>query len=272
MNINSKPVRVVAVLARIILGVIIYLSSNGLLLSFTQKVLGTVTLPFQKATSAVGKNFDEWADRNLRIDKIIEENEKLKQQIIELQKKQIDYDRIKLENDEYKKLFNSSQIRQDYEFAQANVIARDWSDKFYSFTIDKGKKDGIKNKDVVISSDGLVGIVIDCSERFSKVSTILSPGINVGALAGESREVCVVNGSTDMSKDGLCMAKYLSEQTNLKSGDIVFSSGYGTIFPQELLIGTVDSVEFDNSGNYKYATIKPSANIQDVKIVFVIKK
>ena len=63
---------------------------------------------------------------------------------------------------------------------------------------------------------------------------------------------------------------YLPKTTLVKAGDIVSTTGYGTVFPKDLIIGTVETVDIEASGNSCYATVKPAANITDVKIVFVI--
>ena len=63
---------------------------------------------------------------------------------------------------------------------------------------------------------------------------------------------------------------YLPKTTKVKQGDIVSTTGYGTIFPKDLIIGTIENVEIEASGNSCYATVKPAADITDVKIVFVI--
>ena len=45
----------------------------------------------------------------------------------------------------------------------------------------------------------------------------------------------------------------------------------GGIFPQGLMIGTVDEIINESHGKSMYATLTPSENIIEVKDVFVIK-
>ena len=270
MNIQSKITKALLIALLLISGIMAYAASTGQLTALPQNIMGALAVPFQKATSSIGNKIDAWTDRSLNIDNIIEENEQLKRELAIMRSKQIEYDRIALENKEYKKLLNITDDIQQFETLGASVIGRDGMDKFYSFTIDKGTRHGVAVNDVVISADGLIGMVVETGANFAKVSTILSPAVNVGCIAGSERDVGISNGSYNLSQGEVCVMNYLPKDTKVKAGDIVSTTGYGTVFPKDLIIGTVESVDIQDSGNSKYATVKPAADIENVKIVFVI--
>lgn len=270
MNIQSKITKALLIALLLISGIMAYAASTGQLTALPQNIMGALAVPFQKATSSIGNKIDAWTDRSLNIDSIIEENEQLKRELAIMRSKQIEYDRIALENKEYKKLLNITDDIQQFETLGASVIGRDGMDKFYSFTIDKGTRHGVAVNDVVISADGLIGMVVETGANFAKVSTILSPAVNVGCIAGSERDVGISSGSYNLSQGEVCVMNYLPKDTKVKAGDIVSTTGYGTVFPKDLIIGTVESVDIQDSGNSKYATVKPAADIENVKIVFVI--
>lgn len=270
MNIQSKITKALLIALLLISGIMAYAASTGQLTALPQNIMGALAVPFQKATSSIGNKIDAWTDRSLNIDSIIEENEQLKRELAIMRSKQIEYDRIALENKEYKKLLNITDEIQQFETLGASVIGRDGMDKFYSFTIDKGTRHGVAINDVVISADGLIGMVVETGANFAKVSTILSPAVNVGCIAGSERDVGISSGSYNLSQGEVCVMNYLPKDTKVKAGDIVSTTGYGTVFPKDLIIGTVESVDIEDSGNSKYATVKPAADIENVKIVFVI--
>lgn len=270
MNANSKFVKIISVVILLLAGMLAYAASTGQLYTLPQNILGAIAVPFQKMSASVSNKVDAWADKNINIDSIIRENEALKEEIAQLKSKQIDYDKLALENQAYKELLEIVDDVQQYDMTVASVIGRDGMDKFYSFTIDKGEKHGIKADDVVISADGIVGVVVDVGANFAKVSTILSTAVNVGCVAGRERDTGIVSGSYALNEDQSCVMRYLSKETKVKKGDLVSTSGYGSVFPKDLIVGTVESVELDESGNSMKAIITPSADITNTKIVFVI--
>ncbi len=270
MNIQSKITKALLAALLVIAGIMAYAASTGQLHTLPQGIAGAVMVPFQKMTSAIGNKMDVWADRHINIDRIIEENEHLKRQLALMRSKQVDYDRIALENREYKELLKITDDISQYETVSASVIGRDGMDKFYSFTIDKGEKHGLAVNNVVISAEGVVGVVVETGPNFARVATILSPAVSVGCIAGSERDVGIVTGSYDLSVTDRCVLNYLPKDTLVKQGDIVSTTGYGSVFPKDLIVGTVESVEIEASGNSRYATVVPAADITDVKIVFVI--
>ena len=270
MNIQSKITKALLIALLLVAGIMAYASYTNQLAVFPQKIIGAAAVPFQKITSAISGKIDAWTDKNLNIDSIIDENEQLKRELALMRSKQVDYDRIVLENKEYKKLLGIIDDSTQYETTGANVIGRDGMDNFYSFTIDKGEKHGIEVDDVVICAEGVVGVVVETGHNFAKVSTILSPAVSMGAVVGSERDIGIVSGSYDLSAGEVCVMNYLPKTTKVKEGDIVTTTGYGTVFPKDLIVGTVESVEIESSGNSCYATVKPAAGITDVKIVFVI--
>ena len=209
MNIQSKITKALLIALLLISGIMAYAASTGQLTALPQNIMGALAVPFQKATSSIGNKIDAWTDRSLNIDSIIEENEQLKRELAIMRSKQIEYDRIALENKEYKKLLNITDDIQQFETLGASVIGRDGMDKFYSFTIDKGTRHGVAVNDVVISADGLIGMVVETGANFAKVSTILSPAVNVGCIAGSERDVGISSGSYNLSQGEVCVMNYL---------------------------------------------------------------
>ena len=270
MNSQSKMKKIIIGVFLLVIGMMAYAASSGQLTTAPQNILGAMAVPFQKMASSVSNKIDLWADKKINIDNIIEENEQLKQELAELRAKQISYDQLVQENDEYRKLLEVSDDILNYETVDASVIGRDGMDKFYSFTIDKGEKHGIEVNDVVMTSDGVVGVILETGPNFSKVSTILSPAVSIGCFVGSERDIGVASGNYNLAENGICVVDYLPKETNAKEGDIVSSTGYGTVFPKDLIIGTVEDVEIDESGNSMRARVNPAADIMNVKFVFVI--
>ena len=270
MNPQSKIKKVIMAVLLLVVGMMAYAASTGQLTSAPQSLIATMAVPFQKISTSLSNKFDLWMDKKINIDNIVEENEKLKKELADMRASQMAFDRIVQENKEYKKLLGVTEDIISYDTIDASVIGRDGMDKFYSFTIDKGEKHGVEVNDVVMTSDGVVGVIVETGYNFSKVATILSPAVSVGCFVGPERDIGIASGSYNLTENKTCVVDYLPKETQAKEGDLVSSTGYGTVFPKDLIIGTVESVDINESGNSMRATVKPAADITNVKFVFVI--
>ncbi|MBQ5323838.1 MAG: rod shape-determining protein MreC, partial [Oscillospiraceae bacterium] len=103
---KNNTFKAIAAIVVVFIGMAIYAGVNGKLTTFPQEILGAAAVPFKQVTAGISQKFSVWQDRTLNIDKIIEENELLKQENQELKQKQIDYDKIKIENEQYKEFLN----------------------------------------------------------------------------------------------------------------------------------------------------------------------
>ncbi|MBE6894754.1 MAG: rod shape-determining protein MreC [Ruminococcaceae bacterium] len=263
--------KIVAAVIAVLAGMALYAGVNGKLTTLPQEILGAAAVPFKQATAKISDKMSVWKDRNINIDQIIAENEALKAENEKLLRNQIDYDKIKIENDQYKEFLNIKEENPEYEIAAASVIGRDGLEKFYSFTIDAGRDEGVEENDVVLSSVGVVGVVVETGPNYSRVSTILNPAVNVACFVSSTRDTGVVNGDSAYSQDGKTIIRYLPKNTQAKEGDIISTTGMGEIFPKDLIVGIIEKVETDSSGNYNYAVVNPISEIAEVKTVFVIK-
>jgi rod shape-determining protein MreC len=117
----------------------------------------------------------------------------------------------------------------------------------------------------VIAPAGVVGRVVVPSARSAKVQLLVDRNAAAGALIERSRAQGVVVGSGD---DRLQM-DYVSEVSDVITGDIVVTSGIDGIYPKGFVIGRVESVE-KSGGAYRRITIKPSVDFRSLEEVLVV--
>lgn len=232
-------------------------------------IFETIVSPFQKIATSVS---DYVIDIKTRLDdsgKLIEENEKLKAENSELVEKVIDFEKTKQENEFYKEFLEIKDKNKDYKFQSAKLISRDTSDPYGSFNINKGILDGISVKDPVITADGLIGYVSEVGASYSKITTVINPDINVGAIDVRSSDAGVVSGDSKLAKIGSAKLYNLPRSASVAIGDYITTSG-GGVFPEGLIIGVVEDIKYDSVSTSLYAIIKPSVSISSVKEVMVI--
>lgn len=244
------------------------------------QIVSLVTVPVQRLSANLSHSVSEFFGQFVDAKQLHEQNEALKAEINEMRRTQADYDRLKHENEQFRQIIGVMENRQDLSTETASVIARESAGRFYMFTIDKGTLNGIKRLDPVMTSDGLVGYVTEVGVSYARVATILDVTVDVGvynnsAASGvgiygsSTRDIGIISGSVDLAAEGLCQMEYLPRDSEISPGDIIMTSG-GSLFPRDILVGTVVRVAPNSHGTSLAATIRPAADIPNVKDVFVI--
>ena len=181
-----------------------------------------------------------------------------------------DYYEIKKENESLKKILDLKTNHEDFKLLQADVIGRDPAELFYGITLNQGKNSSVSLYNPVITEKGLVGYVSSVYDTYCKVNTMLSPNTNISALDCQSSDTGVINAPLGLSQDDNILFKYINKQNNLKPGDIVTTSGVGGIYPKNLLIGEVLSLNQDDKNYDVTAFIKPFEDIKAIRKVYII--
>lgn len=243
---------------------------SGGLTPLTSQLLSVITTPLQSATAAISDGLDGVFRRFFEAEEIEQENESLKERIRVLNQQLADLEEYKRENEQLREYLGIKEQHDDFTFASASVIGRDAADRFYSFTIDAGSKAGIDKYDPVITSSGLVGIVTEVGQTYSKVRTILDVGIEVGVYDIRTRDIGLVGGDISLARQGNCKLSMLPKDSEVSGGDLIYTTGYGGLYPNGLAVGEVVVVRTENDGMGQYAVVRPAADIADVKDVLVI--
>lgn len=238
---------------------------------FISQTLSVISQPFLKLSTSVSESVNGFLDRFVRTEDVFLENEELRRQLREANDKLVEYENIKRENEQFREFLQLKENNPDYDFETATVIGRDSTSRFGSFTIDKGIVDGIEVADPVITSDGLVGIVWEVGLTYSHVRTVIDISVDVGVYSISTRDSGIVSGDITLSSEGLCKLRYLPKNSGISSGELIVTSGIGGVFPKNLVVGTVRSIELDSNGLSLSAAIEPAADIAGVTDVLVIK-
>jgi len=231
------------------------------------RIIRTALYPLQRAFAVAYEGIAARVQLIRDYERILAENELLRQQVQEMRLLLVKYDEVAAENERLRALHDySEQI--SYETIAARVIARDphgWRDHI---VIDKGTANGIAKNDAVLGSHGLIGRVVSASLNSSVVMLISDPQSSLSGRVQDSRSLVVVEG-TDRT-DGLIRFDCLESGDKVQVGDLVITSGLGGVFPPGLPIGEVYSVEKDFYGIADTGLITPASNLLSIESVLVI--
>lgn len=256
--------------ACVLIGLMIRTASTGGISTATQSTVGIIISPFQSASARISNSVSGVISNIMNIGTLNKQNEQLKSQVSKLQSQMVDYNEIKRENEQLRGLVDITQESDNRKYATAMVISRDPGQWFSSFTIDKGTLSGIKKNDPVITSDGLVGIVVNPMLTTSVVSTILDPSVHVGCIVSQTGDTGITQGDSELSSSDEFELAYLSKSSAVTMGNIIVTTGRGGVYPKNLKVGIVQDLQPDVSGNSNNAVCKPMVDPSSVKNVFVI--
>lgn len=267
---SSSKFKIFVVVACVLIGLMLRTSTTGGLPTVTQNIVSVVISPFQSASAYVTDAFSGFIENIVNLGSLKSQNEKLKKQIVDLQTQIVDYNQMKSENEQLRELADMPNEGDNPKYATAMVISRDPGQWFSAFTIDKGTLSGIQPYDPVITSEGLVGIVISTSLNTSVVSTILDPSVHVGSIISQTGDTGITQGESDLVAKGEFELANLTKSSSVIAGNIIVTNGRGGIYPKNLKVGIVQDIEQDVSGNSINAICKPMVDPSTVKNVFII--
>ena len=267
---KNKLAATVIVLSVAFLGIIIYTINNDQKNAISSGV-GSAINPLQKVVYSINNKIKGSLDFLLNFSKIKQENEELTKENIELENKLLEYDKLKEENDRLREVLNFKNSKDNYSYVGTNIIGYSGESFSNGYIIDKGENDGILKGMVVISDKGLVGQVTSTGSNWAIVESLLNENIAVSVMVNSTRETTgILEGYVTRSNSGLTKVTNLPLDSEIKEGDVIVTSGLGQIYPKEIRIGEVISVESDEIKSMKTAIVKPYVDFDKLEDLFII--
>ena len=267
--LKNKLAVTIVLLSVAFCGMIIYSlqsDANGISSS-----VSSVVSPLQKIVYNINSRVKETVDFFLNFSEVKLENEQLKQKNTELANKLIEYESLKDEVKRLREALNFTESRSNYNYVGVNIIGYSGNSLSDGYIIDKGSNDGIAKNMVVVSSKGLVGKVTKVSSNFAIVQSILNENIAVAVMDQQTREATgMLQGLSDKKDKNMTVVYNLPIDSDVKEGDIFITSGLGKIYPKEIPVGTVVSVQEDNVKVMKSAVVEPFVNFNKLEELFVV--
>ncbi len=156
-----------------------------------------------------------------------------------------------------------------YYFTSAKVISNSVNKQFNYITLNKGSRQGIKPDMGIISADGVVGVITNVSPNYSTGLSLLNKRLSIPAKITKNNYfgALVWDGEHSNTAD----LKEIPFHIMVNVGDTVVTSGYSSIFPEGLMIGTITKWEQDPGTNFYNIKVELSTNFRTLKYVEVVK-
>jgi len=159
-------------------------------------------------------------------------------------------------------------LRQKYIYTEAKVVNNSTSRRNNFLTLNKGTSNGIKENMAVITSTGVVGQVQEVSENFCTVMSLLHSKTTISAKIKKDGSY----GPLIWNGEGFDYATLNDIPTHVKlaAGDSIVTSPYSLTFPENIMIGTVESFQRE-AGKYFYTVkVKLSTDFKKLTHVYVV--
>ncbi len=170
-----------------------------------------------------------------------------------------------LENSELHRLLNFKN-QSSFELIPSKIISKTVSKTHTNFIINSGVNDGVTVGMPIVSGEGLVGIIDQVDDNFSVVKTIKSPDLMISVEDQRSN----YSGILSWNGESLFL-KNVPSSSDIKEGDRIVSSAFGTLFPPMISVGVVSKNEQNIPGLLSIVYIKSFVDLSEIKNIFVVK-
>ena len=155
-----------------------------------------------------------------------------------------------------------------YTFVMAHVISNSIAQPNNYITIDRGSNDGVKPEMGVIDQNGVVGIVNVVGPHAARVISLLNPHMRLSCKLKNSGFF----GSMvwDGKDSRFAVLEELPKHLTFHKGDTIVTSGYSAVFPEGIIVGTVDGLARGMSDSFMSLRIRLTTNFSQLSNVRVI--
>ncbi|WP_033169900.1 rod shape-determining protein MreC [Selenomonas sp. ND2010] len=234
------------------------------------QAVALVLSPFQQAVSWIGGQLDYVTSTVWDIATAHEQNKLLRNEVEQLRIQNLEASEAMAENERLRTLLGYRQMTTQFDLVAARVIGRESATWSRMIVINRGQKDGIAVDMVVVTSDGLVGHIVEADWNTSKVQLILDPRSSVGTIVqrAESRVAGIVQGDTNNPM--MPQMVNIAKNADVAEGDVIVTSGFGGIYPKGIVVGRISSIENDAGGLLKIGLLETAVDFQKLEDVMVI--
>lgn len=270
MKFLKKKVNLIISLLVIVMIVLMLFSSQRSSKSYIEGSIGDVMSPIQKIIYNISKTISDTYEGMVKYSDLVDQLEVLNRENGELKAEINRYSQLKKENQQLREILNFKYELDGYDFLGGNIIGKNGS---YTgdYIVDLGSNDGLENGMIVIANGGLFGMVTSVSKNWSIVSPIINGNISVtGMIQRTNGNQGVIKKYKNSANNYTLKMEYLPINEDIVEGDVVVTSGLGGVYPSNIIIGEVVSIENDKRNLSKSVIIKSHINFDFVDSVFVV--
>jgi rod shape-determining protein MreC len=154
-----------------------------------------------------------------------------------------------------------------YTYIPARVISNSVNKQYNFLTIDRGRNHGIAPEMAVISPQGVVGVVYSVSANYSTVISLLNRDFMLSVKIRKNDYFGPL--TWEGINPEIASLSEIPYHVDVRKGDTIVTSGYSTMFPEGLLVGTISDFVIEGSNFYRI-NVELSEKFRQLTYVYVI--
>jgi rod shape-determining protein MreC len=247
------------------IGLIVAASRLGTFVKI-RNYMDTAVSPFYFLANGPRKVLDSVSETLATRQQLELENRALRQELLLKNSDILLLGQFKQENARLRELLGSP-LRQDEHKMVTQVISTGSDPYSDQVVIDKGSDNGVYEGQPVISDKGVVGQVVAVAKVTSRVLLICdaSHALPIQVLRNDIRVIAAGSGCADDLQ-----LEHLPNNTDIRVGDVLVTSGLGGRFPEGYPVAVVSSVKVDNQRAYTVIQARPTAGLQRLRYLLLL--
>ncbi len=162
-----------------------------------------------------------------------------------------------------------SALASQFQFRGGRILSNSLRFSQNHLTLNKGRKDGIKEGMGIFNHEGVVGRVKSVSENYAVAISLLNTGLLISSKIKANDAFGSINWDGKNSRQAKML--YVPRHVKAQVGDTVVTSGFNAVFPEGINIGTVASIEQGGDPNYLDILVDLSTDFSKVNYVYMVE-
>ena len=165
-------------------------------------------------------------------------------------------------------ILDSIYLDSNYKFIPARVINNSYSKTKNNLTLNLGTSDSIEVDMGVLSSQGVVGMVNSVSKNYASVQSVLNTNSQIVAKFKKSNQFGTLK--WDAKEANVVQLIEIPRIATIEIGDTIITDGRSTIFPPDILIGTVKNFDRKDGADYYHIDVQLFTDMTSIKHVYLV--
>ncbi|WP_395339882.1 rod shape-determining protein MreC [Ningiella sp. W23] len=243
-----------------------YLDTRVESVSTARAYMTSLVSPLQYIADMPGALLNWSATRFTSRQHLLDENERLTEQITLMNERLQRFQALQQENNKLREFLDAPVQEQTYKMI-AELMAVDNNPYSHQIVINKGALDGVYSGQAVLDESGIIGQVIEVGTTNSRVLLISDVTHAIPARISRNNVTVIVSGVGDINELSL---DHVPHSIDLKLGDVLISSGLGNVFPQGYPIATVSEIVRDETQPFAQVKARPIAKLDRIKYLLLL--